>query len=58
MKMLIIKNKKWKEDRKAQIGFWKEGKQFGFGKFMNKKKAYFGIWAMGSRLRRFEVWGY
>ena len=31
----------WKDGHKSIVGFWKDGKQFGLGKFMNRKKTYF-----------------
>ena len=36
------------------MGFWKNGKQFGFGKFMNSKKSYFGIWNGNNQVEWFK----
>ena len=35
------------ENKKAYIGFWKENKQNGLGKFINNEKCLYGKWDKG-----------
>ena len=40
--------------KKAHLGFWKEGKQLGFGKLMKKKNISFGIWKGDNKVNWFK----
>ena len=36
------------------IGFWKNGKQEGIGKYINQKSVRYGMWAKGERIKWFD----
>jgi hypothetical protein len=41
----------WTNPQRAYIGFWKNGKQDGVGKYINPKMSRFGIWREGERTK-------
>lgn len=48
----------WENLHKAYLGFWKNGKQHGVGKYINPKKqdkqTKFGLWKEGQRTKWFN----
>ena len=43
----------WSESR-AYIGFWKDGKQHGTGKYINEGSVRFGQWLKGKRVKWYD----
>jgi len=41
-------------DSRAYIGFWKDGKQHGTGKYINEGAIKYGQWQKGKRVKWFE----
>jgi hypothetical protein len=44
----------WPNLNRTYIGFWKDGKQDGIGKLINKGKVKYGQWINGEKIRQFD----
>ena len=44
----------WAETNKAFFGFWKNGRQLGFGKFMTENRRKYGNWINESQINWFK----
>ena len=44
----------WIKERKGFIGYWKNNKQNGLGKFISNENYRYGCWEEGKRIFRYE----
>ena len=49
--MIHMRQYYWQHINKAYMGFWKEGKQNGFGKYMTSSKIKYGIWSDDGKIK-------
>lgn len=47
----------WPSPVRLFIGFWKEGKQDGIGKYVKNNSVKYGQWIKGERIRYFDTFG-
>lgn len=43
----------WANSNRVYLGFWKEGKQEGVGKYINGNEIRFGLWSNGKRIKQY-----
>ena len=46
----------WKKDDKLFLGFWKNNKKSGFGKFFHGNKVKYGVWEEKEKQRQKVQW--
>lgn len=44
----------WLKEKKAFIGYWKNNKQEGLGKFINEENSKYGLWKEGSKILKYD----